>query len=146
MIIPPVYLGNHLAVVEAFGRWPSFHDAALLSFQENVSTFECEIHAWNLTPELDEKGFLRREKHHRVKFRFDGCTALSLQGLHDCEASFGQNILGELRFSSPEEWMARSTFEIAFESAVGQEFSGALRAREGVVLSVQACDDEGALL
>lgn len=146
MISPPVYLGYHTAIVEAFGRWPSFHDAVLLSFELRGATFECDLHAWNLTPEVDEKGFFQREKHHRVTLQFADCSELSLGGLQDCAANFGPNILSELRFSTSEEFTARRSFEVGFESAVGQEFSGMLRARHGMVLNLLPCDESGALL
>ena len=52
------------SVIEWFGRVPRFHDANILELTLRNSQESClRIHAWNMTSEIDAKGFFVLEKH-----------------------------------------------------------------------------------
>lgn len=75
MIAPPTYLRNWQLVVGAFGYWPSFHDANLSGFRsssEAAGAIEFVLHGFEMTAEVDERGYFRLRKHHLVSFRFEG--------------------------------------------------------------------------
>ena len=141
----PTYLANYQAVVQAFGGWPGFHDGYLLAFERRADDFECEIHGWNMTHEIDERGFFVLERHHRVTFHFSGIHDADLSGLDACKSSFGTNIVGDLLLTPPEECSGDGSFEVQFESGVGCEFSGSFRALKGTVVSVRRCGPKGEL-
>ncbi|GEP41705.1 hypothetical protein [Brevifollis gellanilyticus] len=128
----PDYLRNHDQVVTAFGRWPSFHDGYLLRWEMQDDFIELEVEGWNLTSEVDERGYFITEKHHRVVFRFEGVHDADLEGLKRCDEEFGTNILFGLVFAQGED----GAIEVQIESAVGGEFEGGFRARRGAVVSV----------
>ncbi|MEN3940617.1 hypothetical protein WJU23_04930 [Prosthecobacter sp. SYSU 5D2] len=141
----PAYLANHELVLQAFGRWPMFHDAYLLSFALTNGVFECEIHGWNMTREVDEQGYFKCDRNHRVTFRFFGVLEADLSGLEACERVCGTNILFELFFTPTDQCTPGNAFEVRFDSAIGGEFAGWIRASRGVVVSVRPCDAKGNL-
>jgi hypothetical protein len=78
-------------LVDWFGRWPSFHDAEVLSIHLNRSGFSSiRLHTWDMTDQVDPKGFYILRKHVVVSF--------TLEGLRDIELSrFSvQNVVSEL--------------------------------------------------
>jgi hypothetical protein len=89
------------AVVSWFGRWPSFHDAEILSVQLNRRGKSwIKLHAWNLsdkTYEQDGKQAFVREKDAVVTFEIDGIVDLELADFSN------QNVLQRLVIEQREE-------------------------------------------
>ena len=59
MMQAPSYLRNTRAVVEAFGYWPSFHDAAVVDIRydpDGGGVVGLTLHGWEITREVDERG------------------------------------------------------------------------------------------
>lgn len=133
----PSFIVNHEAVVSAFGCWPSFHDALLLSFAIHNECVELRLQGWILTNDVDESGFFVLTHHHEVTLRFEGVTDAQLEGLHLCEAEFGRNILSHLDFKRIEP--ASGVFEVHLESVVDPRFDAHFRAAGGRVVSVIPC-------
>lgn len=137
----PSYLQNTKAVVDAFGCWPSFHDAPVLDFRyatEDAGVVEFTLHAWEMTPEVDERGYFKLIKHHLVHFAFQGISKADLERF----TSMG-NILFELGFSTPEEFKSSGEFRVALDSAMGGDLCGSFSASAGQVLKVTPCDAKG---
>jgi hypothetical protein len=66
------------ALVEWFGRVPRFHDAELLEI--NVSGKGAgllRIQAWNMTDEVDTKGYFVLDKHATVTLALEGVSAIN---------------------------------------------------------------------
>jgi hypothetical protein len=84
------------ATLEAiFGRWPSFHDAEVLRINLDRAgsegpTLEVVIYIFEMTKEVDAKGFYVLRHHTEVTLRFDGVSGLRL------EAFNRQNVLSSL--------------------------------------------------
>jgi hypothetical protein len=138
---PPPYLRNGNAVVDAFGYWPSFHDALVIGFgyePDGGGLIRFTLYCWEMTAEVDERGYFGRTKHHRVEFVFLGVSEPDLEHF----TSMG-NVLDILEFSSSEEFEADGIFRVGLESAMGGDLCGSFRARNGEVLSVVACDEDG---
>lgn len=127
--------------MNAFGYWPRFHDAPVVDFQhirEGQGSVELSVHGWEMTPEVDERGFFKLVKHHLVRFAFHGISDPDL----DRFASMG-NILYALGFSTTEEFAATGKFSVELELAIGGDLCGSFAARSGEVVEVSPCDGEG---
>lgn len=128
----PAYIRNHEAVLEFFGRWPSFHDANVVAYQLAADAITLTLHTWLMTNELDAKGYFVLANHGLVSFRFDG--------LHDVqmEAFRSENILFGLNFS---QCSPPASFRVELDSVM--DMSGAFSARSGEVVSVTPCTEDG---
>lgn len=66
------------ALVEWFGRVPCFHDAELLEVTfSSKGAGLLRIHAWNMTDEVDAKGYFVLDKHAMVTLALDGVSAIN---------------------------------------------------------------------
>lgn len=66
------------ALVEWFGHAPRFHDAELLELTvSSKGTGLLRIHAWNMTSELDAKGYFVLDKHAMVTLALEGVSAIN---------------------------------------------------------------------
>ena len=128
----PQYIRNHEAVLEFFGRWPSFHDANVVAYQLAADAITLTLHTWLMTNELDAKGYFVLTNHGLVSFRFGGLHDLQM------EAFRSENILLGLEFSrcSPP-----ASFRVELNSVM--DMSGAFSARTGEVVSVTPCTEDG---
>jgi immunity protein 50 of polymorphic toxin system len=66
---------NAEALVDIFGRWPSFHDAEVLSIHldrsgEDGPSLEARVHVFLMTNEVDARGYYVLTKHTLVTLRF----------------------------------------------------------------------------
>jgi hypothetical protein len=69
---PPHFEGRD-EVVEWFGRWPSFHDAEVLSIELDRRTgTRVEIYAFERAPEVDSTGHYGISRHAVVTFTLNG--------------------------------------------------------------------------
>ena len=134
MIEVPNYIRNHEAVVSAFGYWPSFHDATVLSFEHKSDSITLAVHVWEMTSQLNPQGYFVLHKHHIVRFSFRGIVQTDLT--HFISA----NILFELLFSPCSEFDDAGRFTVGLESAMGGDLCGSFTATFGEVTSVLPCD------
>lgn len=140
MIPTPSYVRNAEAVVKAFGYWPSFHDAPVVAFRydkEGPGAVELTVHGWEMTPDVDERGFFKLIKHHLISFVFLGISDAEL------DQFICGNILFGLEFSSLEEFAAAGTFCVTLDSAMGGDLCGSFSARIGEVVEVVPCGSDG---
>jgi hypothetical protein len=137
----PTYIRNAEAVVSAFGYWPSFHDAPVVAFRydpRGQGTIELTLHGWEMTPEVDERGYFKLIKHHLVRFEFREISDPDLERFE----SIG-NILFGLKFSDAAEFATTGRFNVTLDSAMGSDLCGSFSARTGEALEVLPCDREG---
>jgi Immunity protein 50 len=137
----PSYLRNTEAVVKAFGYWPSFHDAPVFDFRyvaDGSSVIGFILHTWEMTSEVDERGYFKSIKHHLIQFAFREISDADLERF----TSMG-NILFELGFSTAEEFEANGKFKVDLDSAIGGNLCGSFFARTGEVVEVAPCDKQG---
>jgi hypothetical protein len=67
------------ALIEWFGRWPSFHDAEIISLElRRASSSFMRIHTWNLTGAIKPDGFYVLDKHVIVAFEMVDISDLEL--------------------------------------------------------------------
>lgn len=80
-----------------FGYWPNFHDAEILSLHLNrAGTSTMNIHTWEMTKEVDTKGFYVLSKHVVVAFAMKEIFDLSLNGFTQ------QNVVSSLGIEKVE--------------------------------------------
>jgi hypothetical protein len=140
----PSYLRNTEAVVKAFGYWPDFHDAAVVAFhydREDHGAVGFALHTWEMTPEVDERGYVKLIKHHLVRFAFHNISDADLDRFTP-----ENNILFELGFPSSEEFEAAGKFSVSLNSVMGGELCGSFSARSGGVLEITPCDGKGRMV
>ncbi|TXI02746.1 MAG: hypothetical protein E6Q76_15025 [Rhizobium sp.] len=66
------------SLLEWFGRIPRFHDAELLEISFSGSGAGLlRIHAWNMTGQVDAKGYFVLDKHAIVTLILEGVSAIS---------------------------------------------------------------------
>ena len=60
-----------------FGRVPHFHDAELLEIGfSGKGAGKLRIHAWNMTDEVDARGYFILDKHVMVTLALEGVSAI----------------------------------------------------------------------
>jgi hypothetical protein len=82
-------------LVSVFGRWPSFHDAEVLRLSldrsgEEGPTLDVVIHVFEMTTEIDAKGFYVLKNHTELTLRFTHVVLSRLQWFNH------QNVLSSL--------------------------------------------------
>lgn len=122
---------NAELVERVFGGWPSFHDAEIHSV---LVTRDCDsgpqmdvtIHHWQMTSEVDSKGYFVLRHHTLTTLRFSGVGDLQLAGFNH------QNVLWELKISEFEPG-SDFRFSVSMPTSYGCEAS--LKCRTIRVLS-----------
>ena len=131
----PTYITNHDAVVNFYGYWPSFHDSNVPEYRAptlNDPSLEFTLHTWQMTNEVDAKGYFVLQKHALVKFYFDGLTSVQMD-------EFGaNNILFDVSFMKTD---IDTEFSVELNSVMAMP--GSFNARNGAVVSVIPCTPDG---
>jgi hypothetical protein len=116
-----VSIENAGSLESVFGAWPSFHDAEVLRVVLDRSgddwpTLEAAIHVFEMTSEVDSKGFYVLRNHTEVLLRFTGVVATRLQWFNH------QNVLSSLEISelNPNEHEGR-VIRVEMPSSYGLE-------------------------
>jgi hypothetical protein len=136
----PTYIRNYQTVLAAYGYWPSFHDAPLLSFIHSpppASTVDLSVHVFELTHEVNAEGFFIPHKHHVIRFVFYDVEDVKLRQFDV------PNTLFEMCFSPPRHDHSARKFTVGLSSVLGGDCVASFAAGSGEVLSVIACDDMG---
>jgi hypothetical protein len=90
---------------EIFGEWPSFHDAEVLDITLDREahgavrgpTVRFTVHAFQMTDEVDSRGYYVLRNHVLVRFALYSTEVLHLEGFNL------QNVLFGLHVSKPAE-------------------------------------------
>jgi hypothetical protein len=76
-----------------FGYWPTFHDAEIISLNLNrKGSSSLHVHTWDMTKEVDEKGYYVLAKHVVVEFALETVSGLNLNGFNHQNVLFGLGI------------------------------------------------------
>ena len=109
-------------VEEIFGEWPSFHDAEVVDMtldrEANGAvrgpTIRFTVHAFQMTDEVDSRGYYVLRNHVLVRFALYSAEVLHLEGFNL------QNVLFGLHFSTPAEPAAPDlVVQVDLESSYG---------------------------
>jgi hypothetical protein len=123
-----------------FGYWPTFHDAEVISLTLNRagSTLLADVHVFEITSEVSQKGSFLCRHHCVVTLRFSEVDQVKIEG-------FGQqNPLMGLRIEDVSaRQLERIKFEVSFDGSFGLDCSFACAAVE--VLTVKTGIPEGSV-
>lgn len=116
------FIENAEMVTAIFGKWPSFHDAEVVSILLNREGadgpfLEATIHVSQMTSDIDEKGHFRSIHHTLVTLRFTHILLVGLKWFN------GQNVLSNLYIEplTNGDSEERGAFNILFGSSYGVE-------------------------
>lgn len=118
------------SLVEAMGRWPSFHDANVLNCSRTTDSCTVLIHIFEMTSSIDPKGYFVLTKHHLVLFAMQGVQSNSLPEPYVADTLSDLSIV-----------RAGSLLQVDFESVTDQ--SGSVVCHDIEVLSVRPCSADG---
>jgi hypothetical protein len=137
--------GHHL-VFEAYGRWPRFHDGYVRHFQiisqagNSGAMIDLVIHGFEMTPQVDERGYYGSTKHHLIHFQFTGASHLEFEDLDMPDA-----IVGSLEFENiPSGAQDSMRLLVDLNSCYG--LGGRFQCETARVMSVDPCDKHGVKL
>ena len=122
MTTMPKGIENTELLESIFGCWPSFHDAEIRSI---VITRDCDsgpqmdilIHHWQMTSEVDSKGYYILKNHTLTTMRFSNISDLLLADFN------GQNVLGDIEISQTTGPDSESMFSVSLPTSYGCEAS-----------------------
>ena len=115
-----------------FGHVPSFHDAEIvhLSLHRRAPSI-LSIHAWNMTREVDDRGYFVLDRHAVVTFALEDILDLQLDGFSHQNVIFGLRLrrAPERPDRRPFYWLDPSPndYEIELEPCFGLD--GKIRCR-----------------
>ena len=71
------------SLIERFGRWPSFHDSEVLQMDlRRAGRSEVKIHIFEMTGDLDERGYYINRNHTIVSFHLTDTEVHELSGFN----------------------------------------------------------------
>ena len=127
----PNYISRFEKVFEAYGYWPSFHDSPVLAFTRTSEFVELQVEAWEMTSEVDSRGYFVLTKRHEIGFRFAGI------GFAELDDFIPNNILFELAFSPVAHYQSTGQFQVDLDSAMGGDLCGRFTASSGEVTFIR---------
>ncbi|WP_112664648.1 Imm50 family immunity protein [Microvirga flavescens] len=119
-----------------FGYTPSFHDAEILSLHlERGGLSTLKVYTWNVTRDVDKKGYGIHDRHVVVTFTMEDILDLHLEGFSS------QNVIGNLelrrlhldaptfgmQWLRPTQPPSKSAYELSIQPCFG--LSGSIQAR-----------------
>ena len=130
-----------------FGYWPSFHDAEIIDFHFWRGDFDpkqeryvfpvltVKLHVWELTKEVDQRGFLVLRHHTLSTLRFHNVEEFRMQGFNHQNAIFELFIEQQERTDGPSPF-----FSVEFRPSFGM--GAAFRCYQIEVLAAVPCTKE----
>jgi Immunity protein 50 len=130
---------NEKALTDRFGRWPSFHDAEIISIHLDRSgqdgpTLEAKIHVFEMTSRVDAKGHYVLKNHTLVTFRFSRILMGEIKWFNH------QNVMAGLNIEKIEPEEHGFSFNVSIESIFGCE--AAFRCQEIIIADVVPFEPE----
>lgn len=117
-------------LTQIFGYWPSFHDAEVMELnlwrgnvnpekgQYNFPVCTVTLHLWEITDEVDSKGFYVLRNHTLASIRFFDAQELNVEGFNH------QNAIARLDIAEEQGSEAtRRLFNVRFPAAFGMDAS-----------------------
>jgi hypothetical protein len=141
-------IGGGEKLTGIFGYWPSFHDAEVLElhfWRGNIETekgiydfpvLTLTIHVWELTKEVNSKGFLVLRHHTLTRLRFYDVDGFQMRGFNHQNAIMELSLRSEQRADGPSPY-----FAVEVEPAFGMGAS--FKCLRVEVLDALPCSEDG---
>lgn len=110
---------NSEIVRDWFGCWPSLHDAEVLSINFDRGAgkagplITAVVHAFQITPDVDSKGFYKLIKHCLIQFRFECVEETSLKWFNH------QNVIDGIFLNPAKGASGQDLIDVEFSSIYG---------------------------
>lgn len=123
---PENLIENSEHLTRIFGYWPSFHDAEVLKFdlwrgdvqpeadRHVFPVLTTQIHLWEITSEVDERGYLVLRFSTLATLRFHDVDSLHMHDFNHQNAILGLHFSSEDRGEGLPPWIC-----VEFEPAFG---------------------------
>lgn len=111
-------------LIQAMGRWPSFHDANVVGVFRDDDSFSVKVHVFDMTDKVDAAGYYVLDKHHLVSIDFRNVQRNSLP------VDYASDCLDRLVFEKSGDMV-----RVDFESHMGQD--GTVVCAEVVITDVE---------
>ncbi len=128
-------IDNAEKLTQIFGRWPSFHDAEVVRVVLDRTgaegpTLETSIHVFDMSSEVDARGFYVLQNHTLVTLKFSGVVLDQFAGFNQ------QNVLWDLTVSAidPDKHEGR---RLAVEMPTSYGLTAQFECVRGEVLDAQ---------
>ena len=114
---------NKERLIDIFGRWPSFHDAEILSIYldrngEGGPFLDAKIHLFEMTKQVDDRGVFVLKHHTLVTFRFAQVMMGEVKWFNH------QNVIAYMSIDEVESGQNDGcSFNVSIESSYGCEAS-----------------------
>lgn len=113
---------NSELLTEVFGRWPSFHDSEVVEIilsrdkysSEYGPTLRAALYVFDMTSEIDEKGYYVLKNKSIVWIQFLEVVELSLDDFNYQNVLWGLTII-----DVSGDQLERVKFEVSFDSSFG---------------------------
>jgi hypothetical protein len=120
MMTTPKGIENTELLESIFGCWPSFHDAEIDSIVitrdgDSGPQMDISIHHWQMTSEVDSKGYYVMKHHTLTTMRFSNISDLLLADFN------GQNVLRDIEISQTAKPDSESMFSVSMPTSYGCE-------------------------
>lgn len=114
---------NSSKLTNIFGHWPSFHDAEVIDLHlrlgdimpasniPRIPVLAAQIHLWELTDQVDLRGYYVVKNHTLATLRFKDARDIELRGFSIQNVIFGLSIKTQEHSQGP--W--KRTFDVEFE-------------------------------
>ena len=134
-------VANAHALTQLFGYWPSFHDAEVLTMHldrsgEDGPSLEAQVHVFEMTDQVDDRGFYILRKHALVTLRFADILLRNLQWFNQQNSLSGLGI-----YAAEEEDVDGRAIGVSFGSNYGVEAE--LLCRRASILKVESYELNG---
>lgn len=126
---------NSEIVRDWFGGWPSLHDAEVLSINfdrgegEAGPLITAVIHAFEMTSDVNSKGFYKLIKHCLIKFRFERVEENSLKWFNH------QNVIEDIFLNPAKGASGQDLIGVEFSSIYGVQLD--FKCQSAKVLSIE---------
>ena len=90
---------NSYKLEEIYGYWPSFHDAEIheIKLKRNIkgseTLLELIIHLFEMTSDVDKRGYYKLTKHNLVTIRFEEIEDMQLENFNHQNSIFELEIV-----------------------------------------------------
>lgn len=128
----PSVIANSQALIEAMGRWPSFHDAHLLEVVRTERGLQVAVHVFEMTNEVDAAGYFVLTKHHLIRLELLRVITCSVP------ADYHGDILDSITARGDAQGVV-----VAFESVIDPGRDWRAVCGEARISEVSPCDPKG---
>ena len=113
---------NERLLTERFGKWPSFHDAEIVRAcfergDSGAALLDCDFYVFEMTKEIDEKGFFVLAKKSLATIRFFDIVLEYFDGWN-CQNVLSGLIISDTEAVDPDPFSYRP-IEVVFHSSYG---------------------------